>query len=53
MQPDIEFHFVRNLINENAVNLIYVSTNNMLADILTKNLVKVKHLKFVTLLGLK
>ena len=50
---DIKFHFVRNLINENAVNLIYVSTNNMLADILTKNLVKVKHLKFVTLLGLK
>ena len=37
---DIKFHFVRNLINENAVNLIYVSTNNMLANILAKNLVK-------------
>lgn len=49
---DIRYHFVRELVKNNFIELRYVSTNEMIADIFTKNLSKPKHEKFVKDLGL-
>ena len=37
---DIRFHFVRDLINTNIIKLVYKPTTQMLADILTKSLLR-------------
>ena len=49
---DIRFHFIRWVIEEGKIKLVYCPTNDMLADSFTKALpsVKVKH--FATALGL-
>lgn len=47
---DIRHHFIRELVNKNVVNLNYVSTEEMLADIFTKSLTKDKHVKLVSIL---
>ena len=49
---DIHFHFIRWVIEQGKVKLVYCPTNDMLADAFTKALpsVKVKH--FVKALGL-
>lgn len=49
---DIKFHHVREVVRNKEVELKYCPTNDMIADILTKNLSKVKHLYFVNLLGI-
>lgn len=49
---DIRYHFLRNAVSENMINLKYMSTEEMVADILTKPLQNVKNSKFVNYLGL-
>lgn len=45
---DIRHHFVRDLVTKKQVNLEYVCTDDMLADVLTKPLTAEKHVKFVS-----
>ncbi|KAH8307525.1 hypothetical protein KR059_009031, partial [Drosophila kikkawai] len=49
---DIRYHHVRDMFKEKIIDLRYVSTENMMADVLTKNLSKVKHLKCINMMGL-
>jgi Reverse transcriptase (RNA-dependent DNA polymerase) len=49
---DVRHHFIREKVNEGTIDLMYVNTSEMAADILTKPLVKVKHDAGVTLLGM-
>ncbi|XP_058986346.1 uncharacterized protein LOC131806348 [Musca domestica] len=50
---DIKYHHIRDLIKSNTIKLVYCPTNDMVADIFTKNLAKSKHQKFVSLINLK
>ena len=49
---DIKYKFIRDYVKNNLLKVEYVSTNDMVADILTKNLAKHKHGFFVNKLGL-
>lgn len=49
---DIKYHHIRELYKNNEITLNYVNTNEMMSDILTKNLPKVKHCKFTQAMGL-
>ncbi|KAH8356655.1 hypothetical protein KR084_002352 [Drosophila pseudotakahashii] len=49
---DIRYHFVREVIQQGDVKLKYVSTNDVIDDLLTKNLSKLKHEKFVKLMNI-
>ncbi|CAD7012038.1 unnamed protein product [Ceratitis capitata] len=49
---DIKYHHIRNLYRNKEIELNYICTNEMLADILTKNLQKIKHNKFTQDMGL-
>ena len=49
---DIRYHFLRDALSENKINLKYLSTDEMVADIMTKSLQNVKNAKFVKDLGL-
>ena len=40
---DIRYHFVRDTLDNNLIKLKYMSTGNMIADILTKGLPGPKH----------
>jgi hypothetical protein len=50
---DIKVHFVREIYQQHIIEVTYVSTNEIIADILTKVLAKQKHLKFVEMLGIQ
>lgn len=50
---DIRFHHIRDLVQNKEVKLEYCPTADMIADVLTKNLAKVKHMKFIDLMNLK
>lgn len=47
---DIRHHFIKEIVNDGIVEVKYMSTNNMLADVLTKPLNKNLHCKFTNLL---
>lgn len=49
---DIKHHFVRECVTSNKVNIEYVPTSDMPADLLTKSLCSNKHYKFVKLMGM-
>lgn len=49
---DIRYHFIREAVSNKLVNLKYLSTNEMPADVLTKALCLPKHVKFRGELGL-
>jgi len=49
---DIRHHFVRDAVEKKMISIEHVSTNEMVADVLTKALPRVKHEKCVRLLGL-
>jgi hypothetical protein len=49
---DVMHHFVREIVKKGIVNLQYLCTEEMIADIFTKSLLAVKHKKFVLILGL-
>ena len=50
---NVSYHFVRELISNGTLTLTYLSTNEMVADGLTKALTPVKFADFVEMLGLK
>lgn len=50
---DIRHHFVRQRITEGQVNIEHIGTEYMTADVLTKALVKQKHMNCATGMGMK
>lgn len=49
---DIKYHFIRDLVEEGAVNLVYCTTKEMVADILTKGLCREQHERLKEMMGL-
>ena len=49
---DIRYHFIREYVESKKVSIVYISTEDMIADILTKPLGRVKYKKFRAQLGL-
>lgn len=49
---DIRYHFIREYVTSNLVNIVYISTDNMIANILTKPLERVKFEHFCKKLGI-
>ncbi|GBM68121.1 Retrovirus-related Pol polyprotein from transposon TNT 1-94 [Araneus ventricosus] len=49
---DIRHHFVREALNNNVINIKYISTEDMAADVLTKALPSPKHYKCLEALGI-
>jgi len=39
---DIKYHFIRSIVSEGRVTLMYCSTDNMIADVMTKPVNKLK-----------
>lgn len=50
---DIRFHFTRELVEKNEIKIVYLRTDSMLADILTKALPKIKHERAIEMLNLR
>ena len=50
---DIKFHFVRETLEKKQVDLVYCSTENMLADIFTKPLPKPRSEDLRSLIGVE
>lgn len=48
---DIKYHFIRDQVDKNTVNITYCPTNDMIADILTKGLHKGQFVKLRKLAG--
>lgn len=48
---DVKHNFIREVLQEGSVEIYYVPTEDMIADVLTKGLSKEKHFKFVKQLG--
>lgn len=48
---DTRYHYIRDCIEKNVVDVDHVSTNNQLADILTKPLSRVKFVELRSRLG--
>jgi hypothetical protein len=48
---EIKYHFIRDMVQKGAVKLQYISTDEQIADILTKPLSKVKFEYFRDKLG--
>ena len=44
---DIRYHHIRDIIKSKILVLEYVNSAENIADVLTKNLTKEKHIKFV------
>jgi len=49
---DIRHHFIRSHVEEKCIRVQYIPTDEMIVDILTKNLGRMKHDYFVTKLGM-
>ena len=50
---DIRYHYIRELIEDKKVEVFYISTDENPADLFTKNLGRIKFLKFRGMLGLQ
>lgn len=48
---DIRYHFLRDIVSSNIVNIKYMCTNDMPADVLTKALGMTKHYQCIEALG--
>ena len=48
---EIKYHFIRDWVQKGAVKLDYVSTDEQVADILTKSLTRGKHVYFRDKMG--
>lgn len=48
----IKYHHVRDMYSRGEIKVMYMSTNDMMSDILTKNLCRIKHCKFTNCMGL-
>jgi hypothetical protein len=49
----IQYHFVRQCVADNELKIIYIATEDMIADILTKPLLRVQHQRLCEALGLR
>lgn len=49
---DIQYHYCREVISDKIVEINYLPTGEMPADIFTKSLNSVKHHKFINMLGI-
>ncbi|KAK9873393.1 hypothetical protein WA026_022456 [Henosepilachna vigintioctopunctata] len=49
---DVRHHFIRDCVDQKLIDVQYISTNEMVADILTKGLTNVKNSYFCSKLGL-
>lgn len=50
---DVRHHYILEVLKDNRVKVIYISTQDMVADVLTKGLPRLKHRKCVEMLGLE
>lgn len=50
---DVQHHFIREKIEDEVIHLEYCSTQNMVADVLTKALTRVRHREFSEATGLR
>lgn len=50
---DLRYHFVKDLVQEKQINIKYLPTDQMIADVLTKPLCSQKHINFVNNLALR
>jgi hypothetical protein len=50
---DVRHHFIREKVEEKKIEVKYIPTTDQIADIFTKSLGRVLHMKFVKALGLK
>ncbi len=50
---DIRYHYIREVVDNKQVEIFYVDSDNNPADMFTKNLGRVKFLKFRAMLGLE
>ncbi|KMQ82311.1 retrovirus-related pol polyprotein from transposon tnt 1-94 [Lasius niger] len=50
---DIRYHYSREIRDRSEINIKYLPTDKMIADILTKSLTKAKHEKCIKMLSLK
>jgi hypothetical protein len=50
---DIQYHYTREKVIDNTIQLLYLPTIEMVADGLTKPLDQIKHKRFINLLGLQ
>jgi len=51
-EPSIWFHFIRWIVEEGSIRLVYCPTDEMIADMLTKVLPSAKAKHFASQLGL-
>lgn len=49
---DLKYHHVRDVYSKGVIDIGYVPTEDMISDIFTKNLCKIKHLKFCKAMSL-
>ena len=49
----VRHHFLRQQYEEEAIELLYIPTNEQIADVLTKGLVREKHERFAARMGLR
>jgi hypothetical protein len=49
---DIQYHYTRDLVRKGRIHLEYLSTKDMVADILTKSLPRIQHSSLARLMGL-
>lgn len=50
---DLRYHFVKDLVQKDYISIKYLSTNDMIADVLTKPLSSTKHSSFIKDLNVK
>jgi hypothetical protein len=50
---DVRYHFIRDAIENGTFDVIHISTDDMVADVLTKGLSREKHCRFKEEMGLK
>lgn len=50
---DVRFHYVKDAVKSKLINIEYISTQEMPADLLTKGVLSTKHYKFMHMLGIK
>jgi hypothetical protein len=50
---DVQYHFIREKLEMGVIHLEYCPTEHMMADVLTKGLVRDRHERFVKAYGLK
>jgi len=50
---DLRFYWLRDEVEKGHINLVHLRTDDMVADILTKALGRMKVLEMVKMLGLK